>query len=168
MVPTVPSPAESPDPTLRHALKHVSRLFQSELRYRLAQHGVSEAEYMTLFALRRLPNMSSADLARWTGVSAQSANQVLKALIDAGLVERRSSSSHGRILEARLTRKGHRVIAACEEEADSVEQLMCSGMAPGEIDQFEELLRKAATGLGAPIGSGVAPSPRWYRTANVS
>ncbi len=161
-MPTVPSPAESPDPTLRHALKHVSRLFQSELRYRLAQHGVSEAEYMTLFALRRLPNMSSADLARWTGVSAQSANQVLKALIDAGLVERRSSSSHGRILEARLTRKGHRVIAACEEEADSVEQLMCSGMAPGEIDQFEELLRKAATGLGAPIGSGAPLTRRWH------
>ena len=86
-IPRPSAPLVSPDPTLRHALKHVSRLFQSELRYRLAQHGVSEAEYMTLFALRRLPNMSSADLARWTGVSAQSANQVLKALIDAGLVE---------------------------------------------------------------------------------
>src|ERR1700733_12922510 len=117
-----PSPAESPDPTLRHALRHVNRLFHAQFRTKLAEHGVTDAEYYALFALRRLPGMSSADLARWTGVTAQGANQVLKSLIDNGLVERHASQSHGRILEARLTPRGEAVIGACERDAHALEE----------------------------------------------
>lgn len=144
-------PPESPDPTLRHALRHVSRAFHSQFRERLAEFEVSEAAYQSMFALRRIPNMSSADLARWTGVTAQSANQILKGLIEAGLVERRPAEDHGRILEARLTARGEEVIEACERAGDELEVTMASQMTADELVQLEALLRKAADGLGVPI-----------------
>jgi hypothetical protein len=38
------NPAQSPDPTLRHALRHVVRAFSAKLSGRLAEYGVSQAE----------------------------------------------------------------------------------------------------------------------------
>lgn len=156
-------PVRSPDPTLRHALKHVSRLYQSELRFRMQKYGVSDAAYVTMFVLRRIPNLSSADLARWTGVTAQGGNQILKGLISDGLVERHHSPVHGRILEARLTERGERAIIECEREADELEKQMCSTMADDESEVLENLLRKCADGLGFPISDAVAPAPRWHQ-----
>lgn len=141
----------SPDPTLRHALRHVNRSFHGLFGERLAEHGLSEAAYVSLFALRRVPNMSNADLARWTGVTAQGANQVLRSLIADGLVERRPSATHGRILEARLTARGEEVIRACERAGAEVEAQMTATMTDAEAAEFERLLRKAADGLGTPI-----------------
>jgi DNA-binding MarR family transcriptional regulator len=145
------NPAESPDPTLRHTLRHVTRAFSAKLSGQLAEYGVSEAEYVSMFALRRIPNMSNADLSRWTGVTRQVTNEVLKSLIASGLVERHPAPEHGRILEACLTERGEEVITACEEAANALEAEMCSGLKPNEVTALTDLLRRCADGLGAPV-----------------
>lgn len=155
---------QSPDPTLRHALRHVVRAYSAKLSGWLAEYGVSEAEYVSMFALRRIPNLSNADLARWTGVSPQGANEVLKSLIAGGMVERRPAPDHGRILEARLTKRGEEVIAACEDAANALEAEMCSRMEPGEVAMLEDLLRRCADGLGAPINDRTFPPVRLVRS----
>lgn len=162
------NPAQSPDPTLRHALRHVVRAFSSKMSGRLAEHGVSEAEYVSMFALRRLPNMSNADLSRWTGVSPQGANEVMKSLIASGLVERHAALDHGRILEACLTERGEEVIASCEDAANALEAEMCSGLDPHEVTALEGLLRRCAEGLGAPIRDSGSPPVRLARSSSRS
>jgi DNA-binding MarR family transcriptional regulator len=157
------NPAQSPDPTLRHALRQVTRAFSAKLTAQLNEHGVSEAEYVSMFALRRIPNMSNADLSRWTGVSPQGTNEVLKNLITNGLVERQRSPQHARILEARLTEHGNEVIAACEDAANSLEAVMCAQLRPDEVTVLEDLLRRCADGLGAPIGDRAAVPARLVR-----
>lgn len=146
---------ESPEPTLRHALRHVNRVFQARLRERLGEYGVSEAEYMAMFALRRIPDMSNADLSRWTGVTAQGANQVLKSLIEAGFVERRPSPSHARILQARLTEEGEKVIEACEQEAGGLEDEMCEASRPARWPCWRTCC--AAVRTASAPRSGLAP-----------
>ena len=160
------NPERSPDPTLRHAFRHVVRAFSAKLSARLAEHGVSEAEYVSMFALRRIPNMSNADLSRWAGVSPQGANEVLKSLIASGLVERHPAAGHGRILEASLTERGEEVIAACEDAANALEAEMCSRLEPGEVAVLEDLLRRCADGLGAPINDRVSPPVRLARSSS--
>ncbi|MBB2914061.1 DNA-binding MarR family transcriptional regulator [Streptosporangium becharense] len=145
----------------------MNRVFQQLLTERLAAYGVSEAEYVSMFALRRIPNMSNADLSRWTGVTAQGANQVLKSLIAAGLVERRRSPDHGRILEARLTRKGEEVIFECEREANELEARMCARLSAEETTLLESLLRRCAEGLGSPIRDRDEVPPRLAQSAEV-
>lgn len=160
-------PAQSPDPTLRHVLRQVNRAFQAKLSGRLAEYGITEAEYVSLFALRRIPNMSNADLSRWTGVAAQNTNQVLKSLISSGFVERHRSPDHGRILEASLTERGEEVIAACEEAANALEAKMCSKLQPQEAGVLDDLLRRCAEGLGVPISDSRIPPARLARRGPV-
>ena len=160
------NPPRSPDPTLRHALRHVVRAYSAKMSGRLAEYGISEAEYVSMFALRRIPNMSNADLARWTGVSPQGTNEVLKSLIAGGMVERHPSASHGRILEACLTDRGEEVIAACEDAANALEAEMCSGLEPHEVGLLEDLLRRCAEGLNAPINDRTFPLMRLARSSS--
>ena len=160
------NPARSPDPTLRHTLRHVVRAYSAKLSGRLAENNISEAEYVSMFALRRIPNMSNADLARWTGVSPQGTNEVLKSLIASGMVERHPAPDHGRILEACLTERGEEVIAACEDAANSLEAEMCSGLQPHEVTLLEDLLRRCADGLGAPIRDRSFPPVRLARSSS--
>lgn len=154
---------QSPDPTLRHMIRHVNRAFHAKLSVRLAEYDISEAEYRSMFALRRIPNMSNADLSRWTGVAPQNTNQVLKSLIARGLVERHRSPDHGRILETCLTERGEEVIAACEEAGNALEAEMCANLRPAEVAVLEDLLRRCAVGLGVPIREHGIPPARLAR-----
>lgn len=142
------------------------RAYSAKLSGRLAEYGVSEAEYVSMFALRRIPNMSNADLARWTGVSPQGTNEVLKSLIAGGMVERRPAPDHGRILEARLTERGEEVIAACEDAANALEAEMCSGLESHEVVVLEDLLRRCADGLSSPINDRTFPLVRLARSSS--
>jgi len=144
----------------------VVRAYSAKMSGRLAEYGISEAEYVSMFALRRIPNMSNADLARWTGVSPQGTNEVLKSLIHGGMVERRPSPNHGRILEACLTARGEGVIAACEDAANALEAEMCSGLEAHEVILLEDLLRRCADGLGAPINDRTFPVMRLARSGS--
>ncbi len=142
------------------------RAYSAKMSGRLAEYGISEAEYVSMFALRRIPNMSNADLARWTGVSPQGTNEVLKSLVSGGMVERHPAPNHGRILEACLTERGEEVIAACEDAANALEAEMCSGLESHEVVLLEDLLRRCADGLGAPINDRTFPLMRLARSSS--
>jgi DNA-binding MarR family transcriptional regulator len=144
----------------------VVRAYSAKLSGRLAENSISEAEYVSMFALRRIPNMSNADLARWTGVSPQGTNEVLKSLIRGGMVERHPAPNHGRILEACLTERGEEVIAACEDAANALEAEMCSLLEPHEVALLEDLLRRCADGLHAPINDRTFPPMRLARSSS--
>lgn len=116
---------------------------------------MSQAEYVVLFALKRLPELSSAEVSRWTGVTPQAGNQIVKGLLERNLVHRHPSRDHGRVLLIELTDEGRRVIDACEKDADELENRMCQGMTPEQRSELMFLLREAASGLGAPISNAV-------------
>lgn len=147
------SPSVSPDPTLRHVLRHVARTFQAQLTEQFRAYGVSDAEYTVLFVLKRMPGLSSAEISRWTAVTAQAGNQIVKSLLAQGLVTRRQSDDHGRVLMIELSPEGRRIVDACEGHANALEAQMCEGMSADERTDFVRLLRLAADGLGSPIST---------------
>jgi DNA-binding MarR family transcriptional regulator len=102
-------------------------------------HGLSVNQYTTLSVLNRRSGLSNAQLARRALVSPQSMNEVLLALEKRGLVRRRAHPEHGRILQARLTAKGRKVLTACDEQVREVEARMVAGLSADE----QALLRNA-------------------------
>ena len=78
--------------------------------------------------LDRRSGLSNAQLARRSLVSPQSANEVLLALEQRGLVTRRAHPDHGRILQTRLTAKGRRTLAACDAHVREVEAAMVKAL----------------------------------------
>ncbi|MGM7699124.1 MarR family winged helix-turn-helix transcriptional regulator [Microbacterium sp. A84] len=147
------SPSVSPDPTLRHVLRHVARTYQAQLSEQFGQYGISDAEYTVLFVLKRMPGLSSAEISRWTAVTAQAGNQIVKSLSESGLVTRRQSEDHGRVLLIELSPEGRRIVDACEKHANDLEAQMCEQMSVDERAAFMRLLRSAADGLGSPIST---------------
>jgi DNA-binding MarR family transcriptional regulator len=125
-------PPEAPGvPTLLYLVGRLDRVVRRAIADSVKSHGLSVNQYTTLSVLDRRRGLSNAQLARRSLVSPQSANEVLLALEDLGLVQRRAHPDHGRILQTRLTAKGRRILAFCDAkvadvEADMVGQLSTS------------------------------------------
>ena len=111
-------------PTLLYLIGRIDRVVRRHIDDVVGSHGLSVNQYTTLSVLERRSGLSNAQLARRALVSPQSMNEVLLTLERRGLVRRRAHPDHGRILQARLTAKGRRLLAACDAEVREVEARM--------------------------------------------
>ena len=119
----------------------------------LAAHGVSLNQYTTLSVLDRRGGLSNAQLARRSLVSPQSMNEVLLSLEHRGFVRRRAHPGHGRILQAQVTSKGRKLLAACEAEVDAVEERMIEGLSSQERRSLRRALLECVHSLdGGLVG----------------
>jgi DNA-binding MarR family transcriptional regulator len=120
-------PAEGP--RFSYVIGRLHRVLRTTLDQGIRVHGITVAQYAALSILAEQPGLSNAQLARRSFMSAQSANQVLQALSEAGLVRRGLDPNHGRISPTELTARGRKVLAACEQVVDEAEQKMLSKLA---------------------------------------
>ena len=126
-------------PRISYVVARLERALRREIDARLSEHGLTSTQYTALSVLARRPGLSSAQLARRSYTTPQSANQLVQALERDGLVERMPDPDHGRILRLQLTANGTRVLAACDAEVDRMEEQML-----GSLDA-----RAIASGCGA-------------------
>jgi DNA-binding MarR family transcriptional regulator len=132
VVPQPTAPAATAEdgeaPTLLYLIGRIDRVVRRRIDEVVGEHGLSVNQYTTLSVLRRRSGLSNAQLARRALVSPQSMNEVLLALERRGLVHRRAHPEHGRILQARLTSKGRRLLAACDAGVREVEGRLLDGV----------------------------------------
>jgi DNA-binding MarR family transcriptional regulator len=119
-------------PTLLYLIGRIDRVVRRRVDEVVKARGLSVNQYTTLSVLDRRSGLSNAQLARRALVSPQSMNEVLLALERRGLVRRHAHPDHGRILQARLTAKGRRVLASCDADVREVEAAMVSDLSPQE------------------------------------
>jgi DNA-binding MarR family transcriptional regulator len=100
----------------------------------------------------RYPDQSSAQLARRTFVTPQSAQTMVQALERRGLVERTPDPENQRILRIRLTDRGHEVMAIADRTVDEMEAQMLTGVDPQTVEVLRAALQHVARNLRA--GSG--------------
>ncbi len=100
-----------------------------------------------LTALAEAPGMSNADLARRAYVTPQTMNQVLRELERRGWASTHPHPGHGRILQAELTGPGQRVLGACHQEVDAVEERMLAGLSPAGRERLVAALQSCIAGL---------------------
>jgi DNA-binding MarR family transcriptional regulator len=119
-------------PTLLYLIGRMDRVVRRHIDDVVKAKGLSVNQYTTLSVLDHRSGLSNAQLARRALVSPQSMNEVLLALERRGLVRRQAHPDHGRILQTRLTAKGRRVLAACDEGVTEVESTMLCNLSPSE------------------------------------
>jgi DNA-binding MarR family transcriptional regulator len=130
-----PDPSDdATNPTLLYLVGRIDRVVRRAIDDVVRHRGLSVNQYTTLSVLARRGGLSNAQLARRALVSPQSMNEVLLTLEQRGLVRRKAHPEHGRILQARLTAKGRRLLAACDEEVHEVEALMVSDLSRRDRD----------------------------------
>jgi DNA-binding MarR family transcriptional regulator len=140
-------------PTLLYLVGRMDRVVRRAIDDVVGSRGLSVNQYTTLSVLSRRSGLSNAQLARRALVSPQSMNEVLLALEKRGLVRRRAHPDHGRILQARLTAKGRKVLAACDEQVREVEARMIAGLTAEEQDLLRNALLHSVHALRGGLTS---------------
>jgi DNA-binding MarR family transcriptional regulator len=94
---------------LLHAHQKVTRALDSELR---TEHGLSMSTYDVLLRLARAPagSLKMTDLAERVMMSPSGLTRAVDRLVDQGLVERSRDDRDARVMLARLTEQGRRVV----------------------------------------------------------
>ena len=139
------------DPRLIYAIGRLDRVVRRELTERLAPFGLTWPQYTTLSVLDAKPGLSNAQLARRAMISPQAMSEVTTSLERMRLLERRVSPTNNRILRARLTAKGRRLLADCESRVDELEQQMLGGITAGESRQLLDAIRSCVRHLGGGL-----------------
>ena len=138
-----------PEPRVSYVVARLERALRVEINERVKPYGLTTLQYTTLSILERGGELSNAQLARRAYMTPQSMSEVLEALEQKRLVARTPHPNHRRVLQAALTAKGRKVLAACDEAVDALEREMLADLTPRQAVGFRGGLLSAVRALHA-------------------
>lgn len=133
-----------------YQLKRAQQALRTAMDQGLRAHGITTPQYAALNALEADEPLSGAELARRCFVSAQTMNEILVGLERARLVERTPHAEHGRVVEARLTKRGGIKVRDAHKTVLGIEERMLSGMTAAGRHGVAEILRRFVENLVTP------------------
>lgn len=144
----------SASPRAFYQVLRLHQLVSACLEEALRPAELTGGQYTMLSLVRRLGPTTSAQLARWLRVSAQSAGEMLKALEARGLVQRGTSDTNRRIVLLSLTPAGRRLAQRADGLVAEAEERFFSVLRTRErsgFDQTVQRLRHAAEPHDEPV-----------------
>jgi DNA-binding MarR family transcriptional regulator len=125
---------------LRMLTQQVSR----EVEKRMAEHGLTDAQWKPLLFIRQGKGATAADLSRSTCIDTGAVTRMLDRLEDKGLVCRVRSEQDRRIVNLELTEDGqHLADEVVPEVLSGVLNETMAGFSNAEYEQFKSLLQRA-------------------------
>jgi DNA-binding MarR family transcriptional regulator len=145
---------------LGYLIKRVQQAFRSAIDVRLADLGLTMAQYATLYNLRRHPGASNAELARLSFVTPQTMVRIVVGLEERGLLRRVASPDHARIFQAHLSDEGNGVLGQAQRRVGLIHAHALEGMSGAETERLIGSLTRIATRLEeSDTRSGSASNP---------
>lgn len=108
----------------------------------LAPFGLTPALFLALFRLKESAGLSSAELARLTGVRPQSVVELIRPLEREGLIKRKEAPEHRRILRITLTTAGERLFARALPVVVQLERDLLASLTAPELAGLRKGLAK--------------------------
>lgn len=131
------------------ALARCYSTFAKAVAGKVAEYGLTTPQFGILEALYHLGPMSLGELAEKLLVTGGNVTYVMDRLEEQGLVSRKRSPEDRRVVEARLTREGKRLIRGCfPRHATFVEEL-AGHLETDEREELRRLLKKLGKGIAA-------------------
>lgn len=129
-------------PNLLYLVKQLELVIRSRLDDVLRSAGITTLQYTALTVLERHPDLSSAQLARNSFVTAQSMADLITSLNERGLIERHRDQRDRRRLVLALTPAGRKVLGRYRGKVEALEREMLAGLT---TRQAEQLYRSVAS-----------------------
>ena len=147
-----PDPHSTPsdpagEPRISYVVARLERSVRRAINERVSVYDLTVLQYTTLSVLGRRAELSNAQLARRAYMSPQAMSEVIEALESKGLIKRSQDPNHRRVYPATLTKKGERVLAACERLVDEMESEMLTGLDASERSMLRSSLIHAVRAL---------------------
>ena len=127
----MPDPEPAP-PLLLYLVKQVELAVRARLDDIVRPLGLTALQYTALTVLERHTDMSSAQLARSSFVTAQSMADMIAGLESRGLIERHRDRDDRRRLVVALTPAGRAFLDRCRDEVLALERGMLTGLSQQE------------------------------------
>nr|WP_277349467.1 MarR family winged helix-turn-helix transcriptional regulator [Streptomyces sp. S3(2020)] len=107
----------------------------------MRERDITVPQYTVLSVLRADPGLSSAQLARRSFVTAQSAHSLVQSLERRGLITRSRHPDNRRVLRMYLTAAGTDLLALCDERATAVETELLTSLSQEQTNTLRATLR---------------------------
>jgi DNA-binding MarR family transcriptional regulator len=143
-----PSAGRRAEPTLLYLMKQVERAVRSNLDDLFRPIGLTALQYTALTVLERHPNLSSAQLARNSFVTAQSMADMVTVLQERGLIDRHRDPSDRRRLVLALTAEGHGLLGRYRGRVSELEAKMLAGLTREQAADLRAVLLTCRANLG--------------------
>ena len=134
---------------LLYLVKQVELAVRSHLDNLLRPAGLTALQYTALTVLERHPDMSAAQLARNSFVTAQSMADMITALEGRGLIERHRDQADRRRLVVALTTAGRELLDDYRDQVATLEKRMLAGLGSGETSQLRHCLHACRANLSS-------------------
>src|SRR5689334_2997554 len=118
--------------TLLYLMKQVELAVRAELDDLTRPFGLTALQYTALTVLEQHPDLTAAHLARHSFVTAQSAADMVTALIDRGLIERHRDAVDRRRLVMSLTLDGQRLLDRLRPQVAAIESRMLAQLSAAD------------------------------------
>jgi DNA-binding MarR family transcriptional regulator len=135
------------EPMLLYLVKQVELAVRSHLDDLLRPAGLTALQYTALTVLERHPDLSSAQLARNSFVTAQSMADMITTLEGHGLIERHRDRTDRRRLVVALTIGGRELLDRYRDQVDALEEQMLAGLTQAQISSLRRTLHACHANL---------------------
>src|ERR1700751_4436288 len=147
---------ENASPLLIYMIKQVELAVRARLDEIVRPVGLTASQYTALTVLERHTDMSSAQLARSSFVTAQSMADMITALEGRALIERHRDGTDRRRLVVALTDEGRALLDRSRNEIASLEATMLAGLSGPQTKALRSTLATCYANLSKarthPIG----------------
>ncbi len=133
-------------------LKYAQGASRTALETEFAQLGITPQQFLALVAIAENADISNAELARYSYVSAQTMNALVGRLEAAGLIRRVPCPTGGRTLQTRITPSGTALLERAMAHAYAIEKYVRDALGTPEfealtrsLERFTEALARAET-----------------------
>ena len=135
-------------------VKRVLLGFRSLLDEELQPMGITTSQLRLLRAVEDAPGISGAKLADICSVTPQTGQQLMTRLEANGWITREKNPANERVLLARLTKKGEKMLQRARAVAEVAHRKLWQGIEPAKLAVFDEVLVKSCENLKGLEGVG--------------
>lgn len=130
-----------------YLIKQVELAIRSHLDDLFRPDALTALQYTALTALEHHPDMSSAQLARNSFVTAQSMADMITTLEERGLIERHRDRADRRRLAVALSPAGQELLDRYRDQVTALESRMLGGLSKPQIAALRRSLRACHANL---------------------
>jgi DNA-binding MarR family transcriptional regulator len=122
--------------TAEKLMKRIITHFQATLDEELRPYGATIAQVRLLWAIRRAPGSSGAQLSRECDVTPQTTQALIGRAEESGWIVRGKDSVNERIVTATLTSEGEKLLEIADQIMLGIEARLWKGVRPGAIKEL--------------------------------
>lgn len=128
--------------SIGHQLFHLVNQLKRDVELRMAEHGLTDAQWKPLWLIKRGHADSALDLARMMDIDAGAMTRMLDRLAAKGLIERVRSESDRRVVHIELTADGEAAVEHVPEVLASVNNDYLRGFTRDEWKQMMDFIER--------------------------